>query len=94
MKTALAITLAIFVAGEAAARDNHVRPHVRRDGTLVEGHMRTNPDRNPYNNFSGQGNYNPYTGTPGRRDPIQTQQQYAPPRPSANPYQNPDPFRR
>jgi hypothetical protein len=29
-----------------------VSPYTRRDGTYVQGHIRTRPDGNPYNNFS------------------------------------------
>jgi hypothetical protein len=30
----------------------NVRPHFRSNGTYVDGHIRTRPDGNPYNNFS------------------------------------------
>ena len=39
-----------------------VRPYARKDGTLVQPHMRSRPDGNPYNNWSYPGNLNPYTG--------------------------------
>ena len=44
-----------------------VRGYYRQDGTYVQPHYRTNPDGNPYNNYSFPGNYNPNTGriTPG-----------------------------
>lgn len=47
-----------------------VRGYYRRDGTYVRPHYRTNPDGNPYNNYSFPGNYNPNTGriTPGNPD--------------------------
>ena len=47
-----------------------VRGYYRRDGTYVQPHYRTNPDGNPYNNYSFPGNYNPNTGgvTPGNPD--------------------------
>jgi len=50
--------------------DSHyVKPHTRRDGTYVEGHMRTNRDRSFWNNMSSYGNTNPYTGRTGTRLP-------------------------
>lgn len=49
---------------------HYVAPSVRQDGTFVEGHRRTNPDGNPYNNWSTQGNVNPYTGKAGTRNPY------------------------
>jgi hypothetical protein len=39
-----------------------VRPYYKSDGTYVPGHYRSNPDGNPYNNYSYPGNVNPYTG--------------------------------
>lgn len=50
--------------------DVYVQPYVRSDGTTVQGHMRSAPDGNPYNNYSFPGNTNPYTGrvAPGNPD--------------------------
>lgn len=72
----LTILLATLLALPAFAQSNYVRPHVRSDGTYVQGHMRSNPDSSRFNNYSTQGNYNPYTGQTGTRDP------YAQPLPS------------
>ncbi len=47
-----------------------VRPHFRRDGTYVPGHLRTDPDGNKFNNWSSRGNQNPLTGKPGTVDPF------------------------
>ena len=66
----------ILVASSLAMADNYTQGYVRKDGTYVEGHYKTAPDRNPYNNYSTQGNSNPYTGREGTRDPYQAQQQY------------------
>ena len=41
--------MAIFVTS-AFAQFHYVRPHYRRDGTFVQGYIRTNPDGNPNNN--------------------------------------------
>lgn len=40
----------------------HVKGYTRKDGTYVQPHIRSNPDGNPYNNYSYPGNTNPYTG--------------------------------
>ncbi len=40
----------------------HVKGYYRKDGTYVKPHYRSNPDGNPYNNWSYPGNTNPYTG--------------------------------
>lgn len=47
------------VIGNAQA---HVKGYYRKDGTYVRPHARSNPDGNPYNNWSYPGNVNPYTG--------------------------------
>jgi hypothetical protein len=67
--------IALLFVGTAIARDVYVRPHVRKDGTYVQGHHRSAPDSNPSNNYSTQGNVNPYTGQPGTVNPHQYQPQ-------------------
>lgn len=74
MKAALFLILS--AACSAALADNYVNGYMKRDGTYVAPHHKTNPDRNPYNNYSTQGNTNPYTGQQGTREPYQVQQQY------------------
>lgn len=64
----------LLVAASAFAADVYVQPHVTSNGTYVPGHYRTSPDSNPYNNYSTQGNYNPYTGQQGTVNPYATPQ--------------------
>jgi hypothetical protein len=45
-----------------------VRGYYRKDGTYVQPHYRSNPDGNPYNNWSTKGNINPYTGKVGTKE--------------------------
>lgn len=45
----------------------NVRGYFRKDGTYVAGHKRTAPDGNFNNNWSTQGNVNPYTGEVGTK---------------------------
>jgi hypothetical protein len=64
-------TLLIFTASlDTVDADVWVNGHTRKDGTYVQGHYRSNPDGNPYNNWSYPGNTNPYTGevAPGNPD--------------------------
>lgn len=68
-KTAL---LAIaFILGwlSTAQAQVWVDSYTRRDGTQVQGHYRSSPDSNPYNNYSYPGNVNPYTGKQATGDP-------------------------
>lgn len=82
------LLLSAFLATSAMARDVFVQPHVNRDGTYVQGHMRTAPDSNVHNNYSTQGNVNPYTGNAGTVNP------YAQPAPAPayQPYQPYQPY--
>lgn len=82
MKRIVIAVLAVSIAAPALAQSDHyVRGYVRQDGTYVQPHMQTNPDGNPYNNYSTQGNVNPYTGQPGTVNPYAQPQQ-----PGYNPY--------
>ncbi len=46
----------------------YVKPHVKRDGTFVQGHYRSGPNQSNADNYGTRGNYNPYTGKFGTRD--------------------------
>ncbi len=59
----LAVLLLEFSANVPA--DERVRGHIRSDGTYVAPHYRTDPNIYRYDNYSSQGNVNPYTGRRG-----------------------------
>jgi hypothetical protein len=65
MKTLAAVLVVATCATTLFARDVYVRPHVDRNGTYVEGHHRTAPNRTVDDNYGTRGNYNPYTGETG-----------------------------
>jgi hypothetical protein len=46
--------------------------YFRNDGTYVQPHFQTNPNGNPYDNWSTRGNINPFTGQPGTHNPYPT----------------------
>lgn len=73
---ALVAAAAIALVGSAASAQTQVDGHWRKDGTYVPPHYRTNPDSNRFNNWSTQGNTNPYTGQRG----------------TVNPYAQPNPY--
>ena len=54
-------TLSVF------AKDVYVNGYTRSNGTYVQPHYRSAPDHSRSNNWSTQGNYNPYTGQPGTK---------------------------
>ena len=69
MKTFAAMILAAC-AFQAMAQTTTVRPHIRSDGTFVPGHVRTTPNGTTSDNWSTQGNTNPYTGQQGKASPY------------------------
>lgn len=63
-----------LISGSVIARDVHVNGYYRDNGTYVQPHYRTAPDNNVLNNYSTQGNVNPYTGQAGTVNPYGAQQ--------------------
>lgn len=70
------LAVAGSMAASAAAADDYTNGYYRKDGTYVQGYHHTNPDGNPYNNYSTRGNTNPYTGQPGTKNPYETSDPY------------------
>ena len=64
---AIGLLLASPVLAQAYHYDNG---YTRQDGTVVQPHYQTNPDGNRANNWSSQGNVNPFTGQAGTRNPY------------------------
>lgn len=54
----------------AFARDTQVHGYYRNNGTYVQPHHRTTPNDTKLDNYSTQGNTNPYTGKHGTVDPY------------------------
>jgi hypothetical protein len=69
-----AISAALFSA--SALADTYVKPHVTKDGTYVEGHYRTAPNSTRLDNYSTEGNVNPYNGEEGTKPLIDTAPRY------------------
>ena len=88
MKIAIGLVFSLLAA--SAMADQAVRGYFRSDGTYVAPHYRSSPDRSRSNNFSSQGNVNPYTGQRGYVNPYSppVQPTYRIPQPS-NPYYRP-----
>ena len=59
--------LVFCVTADGQTNPNHVRVkgYYRDDGTYVKPYFRTAPNHTNKDNFSTQGNNNPYTGKPG-----------------------------
>ena len=50
----------------------NVNGYYRSNGTYVQPYHRSNPDSSRFNNYSTQGNSNPYTGKKGYTSPYKT----------------------
>jgi hypothetical protein len=66
MKPLTAGIMVLALAISAMGR-KPVRGYVKKNGTYVQPHHRTRPDRTQANNYSAKGNVNPYTGKPGTK---------------------------
>lgn len=71
-KLIIVIILTTLVSGTAFAKrtTSRVRGHITKKGTYVQPYYKTTPDKNVYNNWSTQGNMNPYTGKVGQVNPY------------------------
>ena len=70
MKKIIIVLISIFCITSFLFADVFVRGYFRSDGTYVRPHYRSNPDGNPWNNWSTIGNVNPYTGQRGYKRPY------------------------
>ena len=63
-KVILAAALVMAMASVASA-DTYVQGYTKSDGTYVQGHYRSSPNQYKFDNYSSQGQTNPYTGQKG-----------------------------
>ena len=68
----LAFSAVLALVAVDALAQVRVRGYTRKDGTYVAPHYRSAPNSTKYDNYSTQGNYNPYTGKKGTVDPDGT----------------------
>lgn len=67
MKRLATVLIALFAV--SAWAQTYVKPNVTKDGTYVEGHMRSVPNNTNTDNYGTKGNTNPYTGQAGTVEP-------------------------
>lgn len=78
MKKYIALVACLAVAAPALAQSSHyVSGYVTKNGTYVAPHYQTNPDGTKLNNWSTEGNVNPYTGKAGTVDPYAQRPSYS-----------------
>lgn len=96
-RTLIFAAILLGVSTAVLAGDVYHKGYVTKSGTYVAPHYQTAPDSSKYNNYSTQGNVNPYTGQAGRVNPEPSTPSYpanngyqAPTNPyDQNPYKNP-----
>lgn len=54
----------------SALAQQRVQGYTKKDGTYIAPYTRSTPDRSYNNNYTVQGNTNPYTGQSGTRSPT------------------------
>lgn len=57
----------MFSVANLAFADKYVNGYTKSNGTYVEGHYRSDANQYKSDNFSSQGNSNPYTGEKGSK---------------------------
>ena len=64
-------TLAITATlASTAFADNRVGGYTTKRGTYVEPHYKSSANKSTFDNYSTKGNFNPYTGKQGTKDPF------------------------
>lgn len=62
IRLTVALMIIVSFSVVSIAQAGQVSGYSKKNGTYVAPHSRTNPDHNPYNNYSYPGNYNPNKG--------------------------------
>lgn len=55
----------LLISGSVFARNTQVNGYMKKNGIYVNGYNRTSPNDTRNDNYSNQGNTNPYTGQQG-----------------------------
>ena len=63
-------TLLVTLVTASVWAQGYVAPYIKKDGAYVEGHYKSQPNTTKTDNYSSQGNTNPYTGKTGTVDPY------------------------
>ena len=85
------IGLCFLLLSTSAIADTYVNGYVKRDGTYVQPHYRSDSNQYRYDNYSSHGNSNPYTSQQGyQRNEFTTPPAYNQTNPygmQSNPYE-------
>lgn len=64
------ILAAVLLLSVPALADDYVDGYVKKDGTYVQPHYRSEKNDTKADNWSSKPNVNPYTGEKGTKDPY------------------------
>lgn len=64
-KLVAAVLICLFATLTFAQK--RVKKYTKRNGTVVQSHLRTKPNRTKSDNYSTKGNRNPYSGKKGKK---------------------------
>ena len=59
----------LLITSGVSFSDEYVNGYYKKDGTFVQGYFKSSPNQTNVDNYSTQGNLNPYTGSEGYRAP-------------------------
>ena len=59
------LIIVVMMSSSLSFADTYVQGYQRNDGTYVQGYMKSESNQYRYDNYSSQGNTNPYTGERG-----------------------------
>lgn len=69
-RTILAAIVALLSFVNTSNAQTYTKGYIKQNGTYVAPSYRTTPDNTKLNNYSTQGNYNPYSGSKGTKSPY------------------------
>lgn len=65
----LLLSFFFLIISSTSFSDEYVNGYYKKDGTFVQGYFKSSPNKTNVDNYSTQGNLNPYTGIEGYRAP-------------------------
>ena len=87
MKYLLALLMVVGLITPIASAQQRVRGYMRSNGTYVQPYYKTRANSTRFDNYSTKGNYNPYSGRRGYKNPYGSSfNSYSQPRRRRNAY--------
>jgi hypothetical protein len=66
----LTILFALTFTAQSASALKYTKSYTKKNGTFVQGHYSSSPNKIKFDNYSSKGNSNPFTGKKGTVDPY------------------------